>query len=98
RLAGPRRSPGLFPHKNEAPPPPLFVRRFSFRTGYSSLLHSPMHISHVEIEGLRINLPPKSQRKDLPQSSNEPRTSNKVSIFVGEMDCTDTVLTLGTDK
>ena len=57
-----------------------------------------MHISHVEIEGLRINLPPKSQRKELPQPSNEPRTSSKVSIFVGEMDCTDTVLTLGTDK
>jgi hypothetical protein len=23
-----------------------------------------MHIGHVEVEGLRINLPPKSQRKD----------------------------------
>ena len=57
-----------------------------------------MHIGHVEIEGLRINLPPKSQRKELAQASNDHRTSSKVSIFVGEMDCTDTVLTLGTDK
>src|ERR1700733_12360523 len=85
----------IYPYNVQSSTPTFSVRRFAFRTGYSSLLHSPMHISHVEVEGLRINLPPKSQRKDLPQSSNEPRISNKVSIFVGEMDCTDTVLTLG---
>ncbi len=88
----------IYPYNVQSSTPTFSVRRFAFRTGYSSLLHSPMHISHVEVEGLRINLPPKSQRKDLPQSSNEPGTSSKVSIFVGEMDCTDTVLTLGTDK
>ena len=88
----------IYPYNIESGTPTFSVRRFAFRTGYSSLLRSPMHISHVEVEGLRINLPPKSQRKELPQSSNETRTSSKVSIFVGEMDCTDTVLTLGTDK
>ena len=88
----------IYPYNIDSSTPTFSVRRFAFRTGYSSLLHSPMHISHVEIEGLRINLPPKSQRKDLPRPNNQPRTSGNVSIFVGEMDCTDTVLTLGTDK
>ena len=88
----------IYPYNVQSSTPTFSVRRFAFRTGYSSLLHSPMHISHVEVEGLRINLPPKSQRKELPQSSNEPRISSKVSIFVGEMDCSDTVLILGTDK
>jgi len=57
-----------------------------------------MHIGHVEVEGLRINLPPKSQRKDVSRPNNDHHLPSDVSIFVDEMECTDTVLTLGTDK
>jgi AsmA-like C-terminal region len=93
----------IYPYNIESSTPTFSVRRFAFRTGYSSLLRSPMHIGQVEVEGLRINLPPKSQRKNLPQLNNNHgsdhgQRSSNVSIFVGEMDCTDTVLTLGTDK
>ena len=88
----------IHPYNLHSSTPTFSVRCFAFRTGYASLLRSPMHISHVEVDGLRINLPPKSQRKELPGSNNEHHASSKVSIFVGEMDCTDTVLTLGTDK
>ena len=74
------------------------MRRFAFRTGYAGLLHSPLHIGHVEVEGLRINLPPKSQRKDVSRPNNGHHLPSDVSIFVDQMECTDTVLTLGTDK
>ena len=76
--------------------PTFSVRHFAFRTGYSSLLRSPLHIGHVEVEGLHINLPPKSQRKELP-GPKRPSQAN-ISISVDEMDCANTILTLGTDK
>lgn len=88
----------IYPYNIASSTPTFSVRHFSFRTGYSSLLRSPMHISQVDVEGLRINLPPKSQRKELPHLTSGHGQNSNVSIFVGEMDCTDTVLTLGTDK
>ena len=89
---------GVYPYNVSASTPMFSVRRFSFRTGYSSLLHSPLHIGRVEVEGLRINLPPKSQRNQLPQLGKDHPSLGKVSVFVDQMECTDTVLTLGTDK
>jgi AsmA-like C-terminal region len=88
---------------------PMFsVRHFAFRTGYSSLLRSPMHIGNVDVDGLRINLPPRSERRSSPApANNHPPNGEKSSIpfagknntiFVAQMDCTDTVLTVGTDK
>ena len=87
----------IYPYNIESSTPTFSVRHFAFRTGYSSLVRSPLHISHVEVEGLRINLPPRSQRKETSQPASHPSTGN-VSIFVDQLDCTDTVLTLGTDK
>jgi hypothetical protein len=92
----------VYPYNIDSPTPMFSVRHFAFRTGYRSLFRSPMHIGSVDVEGLRINLPPKSQRHPLPgpktESSNDRHQGNNVRIFVGEMNCTDTVLTLGTDK
>ncbi len=92
----------IYPYNVASSVPTFAVRRFAFRTGYASLVHSPMHIGHVEVEGLRINLPPKSQRNPQPgQNDNRghtPSRGNPVSIVVDVLDCTDTVLTLGTDK
>ena len=45
-----------------------------------------------------INLPPKSQRKDLPKLTGTRRGSSNVRIFVDEVRATRTILTLGTDK
>jgi hypothetical protein len=92
----------IYPYNVAFSVPTFAVRRFAFRTGYASLVRSPMHISHVDVEGLRINLPPKSQRN--PQSTQNdnrghtPGRGNPVSIVVDVLDCTDTALTLGTDK
>jgi hypothetical protein len=89
----------IFPDNIDSATPTFAVRRFAFRTGYASLLRSPMHVGHVEVEGLRINLPPASQRKQLPHLNNSfGGQPGKVSIFVAELDCTDTVLTLGAAK
>jgi hypothetical protein len=88
----------IYPYNIDSTAPTFSVRRFAFRTGYSSLLRSPMHIGLVDVEGLRINLPPRSQRHPLAGQKNDHRQGNNVKIFVGEMNCTDTVLTLGTDK
>jgi hypothetical protein len=89
----------VYPTNIASTTPTFAVRRFAFRTGYASLVRSPMHIGHVEVEGLRINLPPKSQRSPQPaQVTSQAHHGNSVSIFVEELDCTDTVLTLGTDK
>src|ERR1700721_3287220 len=54
----------VYPYNVSASTPMFSVRRFAFRTGYSSLVHSPLHIGRAEVEGLRINLPPKSQRNN----------------------------------
>jgi hypothetical protein len=96
----------IYPYNIASSKPTFSVRRFAFRTGYASLLRSPLQIGNVEVEGLRINLPPKSQRKDVSQPNNgrhlplhlPPHLPNNASIFVDRMECTDTVLTLGTDK
>jgi hypothetical protein len=88
----------IYPYNIASNTPTFSVRRFAFRTGYASLLRSPLHIGRVEVEGLRINLPPKSQRKDVSRPTSGHHPPRDVSIFVDEMECTDTVLTLGTDK
>jgi AsmA-like C-terminal region len=86
----------MFPYNVDSHTPTFSVRRFAFRTTYSSLIHSPLHIGHVEVEGLRINLPPRSQRRET--TPGQGHASAKVTVFVDQLDCTDTVLTLGTDK
>lgn len=90
----------IYPNNLAASNPTISVESFSFRTIYSNLLHSPMKIGHVDVTGLRINLPPKSQRKQLPSMSagGPGGDSSKIKILVGEIRASDAVLTLETDK
>jgi AsmA-like C-terminal region len=88
----------IYPYNISSSTPTFSVRHFAFRTGYASLVHSPLHIGYVEVDGLRINLPPKSQRKPSSGPTAAHPNLGKVTVFVDELDCTDTVLTLGTDK
>jgi hypothetical protein len=39
----------IYPDNSDSTTPTFSVRRFAFRTGYRSLVRSPMHISHVEV-------------------------------------------------
>ena len=86
----------VYPFNIASVTPTFSARHFSFRTGYSSLVRSPIHIGHVEVEGLHINLPPRSQRREV--SAPRRGSPSNVAISVDEMDCANTVLTLGTDK
>jgi hypothetical protein len=86
----------IYPYNVASITPTFSVRHFAFRTGYSSLLRSPLHIGHVEVEGLHVNLPPRSQRKEMPGPKRP--SQPKIAITVDEMDCANTILTLGTDK
>jgi hypothetical protein len=86
----------LYPYNVTTSTPTISARHFAFRTDYSSLLRSPIHIGHVEVEGLHINLPAKGQRKE--SAGPKLPSPTHVSISVDRMDCANTILTLGTDK
>jgi hypothetical protein len=89
----------IYPYNLDSNTPTFSVKSFSFRTFYSNILRRPMEISHVNVAGLHINLPPKSERKELPKlNQNGSGGHGKVDIFVGEIRAADTVLVLGTDK
>jgi AsmA-like C-terminal region len=88
----------LYPYNLDSSTPTFAIDSFSFRTEYGDLLQSPLEIGHVDVHGMRIHLPPKSQRKDLPKLTGAGGSSDSVKIFVDEIRATDTVLTLGTDK
>ena len=87
----------IYPENDISPLPLFSVGHFTFRTGYRSLFASPMRVGQVEVDGLRINVPPRSQRRPA-SPTNSPRQGKAPTIFVDQMNCTDTVLTLGTDK
>jgi len=88
----------IYPYNVASTTPTFSVRHFAFRTGYASLLRSPLHIGHVEVDGMRINLPSKSQRNPSPGPVSDHPKLGKITVFVDELDCTDTVLTLATSK
>lgn len=95
----------IFPNNIENSKPTFSVQRFSFRTAFSNLIRNPMKIGHVDVQGLRIALPPKGHRDQLPSlnSGGENQGKNNrghshTSIVVGEMRISDAVLILRTSK
>ena len=88
----------IYPYNLETTKPTFSLDSFSFRTMLTNLLRSPMKIGHVDVKGLRINLPPKAERKQLPSLSGPGGDSSKIKIVVGEIRSTDALLTLETDK
>ena len=90
----------IYPYNIDSSVPTFSVRHFSFRTGYRSLVRSPMRIGYVRVEGLRMNMPAQSQRRPAAagEGKQEHAPGTTPTIFVDEMECVDTVLTLGTDK
>jgi hypothetical protein len=88
---------------NEDTKAPLIeVSSFSFRTDWQELRKKPLHVDHVNVDGLHINLPPKVQGQPrFPLKANPPDPYNKhsgVSIVVDELDCTNATLLFGTSK
>lgn len=84
----------IYPHAYTSDVPLFAADEFRFRTTWANLLKTPMHVGHVGVNGLRIHLPPKQQRHDLPRLNG--RGQAKVKIYVKEIDIENAALVLGT--
>ena len=75
---------------------PLFVvRQFEFHARLMGLFLKPTHVGTVYVQGLEINIPPKSMRQ---QNAAKSRHQGKIKIVVDELVCDDSRLVIGTDK
>jgi hypothetical protein len=75
---------------------PLFsVRQFEFHAGLMRFFLKPTHVRTVHVQGLEINIPPKSMRQ---QNAAKARHQGKIEIVVDEFVCDDSRLVIGTDK
>lgn len=74
--------------------PLIAVRHFSFRAGLLGLLIKPTRVRRVHVSGLAIHIPPKSMRRQGTGGGH----AGKMKIRVGEIDCDDSELVIGTDK
>jgi hypothetical protein len=75
---------------------PLFVvQQFEFHTRLMGLFLKPTHVGAVHVQGLVINIPPKSMRQ---QNAAKSRHQGKIKIVVDEFVCDDSRLVIGTDK
>ena len=52
----------LYPKRFLTNQPFLAITKFTFRVSWLSLVHTPMHVGQVAVEGMLINIPPKEQR------------------------------------
>ena len=87
----------LYPDQLQMDQPLFAVDEFSFRTTWHGLLHSPMFVDKVNLKGMRIHMPPKGQRQNMPKL-NENDGTGKIKIFVGEIQADNASLILETNK
>jgi hypothetical protein len=104
----------LYPRRFLTDTPLIAIARFSFRVSWASLLHLPMHVSLVQVEGLAINIPPKEERLQIAPNTplgaskaNETKAVNVaaggsnhpgIKIVVDEVLILNTRLLIGTSK
>jgi hypothetical protein len=74
--------------------PIIAVQRFDFHAGLIGLFLKPTHVRSVHVQGLAINIPPKSMR----QNGKTSKHRGKIKIHVDEIVCDDSRLVIGTDK
>jgi hypothetical protein len=74
----------LYPNNLDMQAPLFAVQKFSFKTGWRSLLRTPMHIGQVNLEGLSLNMPPKDDRHNIPKLE-QGHGNGKIQIYVDKM-------------
>jgi AsmA-like C-terminal region len=88
-------------HKQWADPHPLiFIRRFSARTDFSTLVDRRNYVSEVRLEGLEIHIPPRglSAQKEVQEgqavvASGEPgRDATRLKFLIERIDADGTLL------
>ncbi len=87
----------LYPNDLDMQAPLFAVRKFSFKTGWRSFLHTPMHVGRVNLEGLALTMPPKEDRKNMPKMKNG-EGGGKIQIYVDQLLVKDAKLVLETNK
>lgn len=87
----------LYPNHLDMQAPLFAVQKFSFKTGWRSLLHTPMHVGQVNLEGLDLMMPPKEDRKNIPKMNSE-NSKGKIQIYVDQMLVKNARLVLQTNK
>jgi len=75
--------------------PLLEIEEFRFQTALGNLFREPMHVETVNVTGLTMNVPPKSDRQ---QMSNMRQRSGKISIIVDHIVSANARLIVNTDK
>lgn len=87
----------LYPNHLPMDQPLFAIDDFSFRTTWHGLLHSPMYVDRVNLKGMRIHMPPKSERQNMPKL-NQGGGKGKIKITVGEIQVENAALVLETNK
>ena len=83
------------PQSSQPNRPMIEVGQFQFRTSIWNLLHSPVHVATVYVEGLVLNLPPKDKRA---QMKNPAPQGGKIRIVVDSLVSDTAQLIINTDK
>jgi hypothetical protein len=69
-------------------PPLISIRRLSFDTGFTDFFQYPKRIRHVRLEGLEINVPPKSKQPEQSQAGGSPN----IAFLLDEVTADGTLL------
>ena len=79
-------------------PPLIRLDKFRFRAPLAFQLKKPIHISMVQLQGLEVDLPPRSHFLHAASSANNPGNgvSTLVSFTIGKVECTSAHLVLET--
>jgi hypothetical protein len=74
--------------------PIIAVQQFEFHSSLIGLFFKPTHVGTAHVQGLAINIPPKSERKNGLNSQHR----GKIKILVDEIVFENSRLVIGTDK
>jgi hypothetical protein len=74
--------------------PLIAIKEFRFTASILNLLHTPMRVHHIYLNGLELNVPPKEQ----PPSGGEGLKPGKIKINVDEFHCEQARLVINTLK
>ncbi len=102
----------LYPRRSLATQPLVAIAKFAFRVSWSSVLHTPMHVGQVTVEGMAINIPPREQRgpaglpsaphstspSQQPPASQDPTREPGIKMDVDEVIIRNVRLLIGTSK
>jgi hypothetical protein len=86
---------GTLVHRSSPPgsPPLISVQKFILRASYLDMLLRPGYVSHIELQGLRIQVPPLDQRIKTPPHPDQPSTTR-----IGEVIANNALLEIAREK